>query len=209
MTLAMAIVADIVVAARARPLPGLHPDGVRGRQRRRARCSAACSPSTSWRWVFYVNLPIGAARAALICATLHAAGGEREPRADRLAGAALLAGALTCLLLVTTWGGREYAWDSAEIARPGRRGGRAARRLRRQERRAAEPILPLRLFREPVFAVVSRRAVPRPRCAFFAVIVFMPVFLQVATGATPTESGLLLLPLLLAATRRARRRRAA
>ena len=68
-----------------------------------------------------------------------------------------------------------------------------------QERRAPEPILPLRLFRDPVFTVASATLF-LAGCAFFAVIVFTPMFLQLATGATPTESGLLLLPLLLSAT---------
>ena len=68
-----------------------------------------------------------------------------------------------------------------------------------QERRAPEPILPLRLFRDPVFSVASATLF-LAGCAFFAVIVFTPTFLQLATGATPTESGLLLLPLLLSAT---------
>ena len=69
-----------------------------------------------------------------------------------------------------------------------------------QERRAAEPILPLRLFRQPVFVIVSA-ALFLTTLAFFAVIVYMPVYLQVATGASATGSGLLLLPLLLGATR--------
>ena len=68
-----------------------------------------------------------------------------------------------------------------------------------QERRAPEPILPLRLFRQPVFVVVSA-ALFLTTLAFFAVIVFMPVYLQVATGASATGSGLLLLPLLIGAT---------
>jgi MFS family permease len=68
-----------------------------------------------------------------------------------------------------------------------------------QERRAPEPILPPRLFRQPVFVIVSA-ALFLTTLAFFAVIVYMPVYLQVATGATATESGLLLLPLLLAGT---------
>src|SRR4051794_21758468 len=104
----------------------------------------------SWRWVFYVNLPIGAAALALIGGALHLPAEHRRARIDTL-GAALLACGLTCLLLVTSWGGREYAWDSPEIA------GLAAAALLllgafvSQERRAVEPILPLRLFRQAVF----------------------------------------------------------
>ena len=115
------------------------------------------------------------------------------------AGAALLAGGLSCLLLVTTWGGREYAWGSAEIAGLAVATVALLAAFVAQERRAAEPILPLRLFRMPVFVIVSA-ALFLTTLAFFAVVVFMPVYLQVVTGASATKSGLLLLPLLLAGT---------
>jgi EmrB/QacA subfamily drug resistance transporter len=152
----------------------------------------------SWRWVFYVNLPIGAIALAVITTSLHLPVTRTQARIDYL-GAALLAAGLTCVLLVTTWGGQQYAWDSGEIL------GLAAAAVVllgafvAQERRAAEPILPLRLFREPVFDIVSA-VLFLTTLSFFAVIVFMPVFLQVVTGASATESGMLLLPLLLAGT---------
>jgi EmrB/QacA subfamily drug resistance transporter len=152
----------------------------------------------SWRWVFYVNLPIGALALAVITTSLHLPVTRTQARIDYV-GAALLAAGLTCILLVTTWGGQQYAWDSAEIL------GLAAAAVVllvafvAQERRAAEPILPLRLFREPVFDIVSA-VLFLTTLAFFAAIVFMPIFLQVVTGASATESGLLLLPLLLAGT---------
>ncbi len=198
MTLAMAIVADIVsprergryqgyiqmvfvLASVAGPLLG-----------------GLFAEHLSWRWVFYVNLPIGAAALATITSTLDQPGERSRARID-YTGAALLAGALSSVLLVTTWGGREYAWGSAEVI--GLSGLAAALLIGfvAQERRAPEPLLPLRLFREPVFNVVSL-VLFLTTFAFFAAIVFMPVFLQVVTGASATSSGLLLLPLLLATT---------
>ncbi|HWM11063.1 MAG TPA: MDR family MFS transporter [Solirubrobacteraceae bacterium] len=152
----------------------------------------------SWRWVFYVNLPIGAAALALTATSLHLPA-RREPARVDYAGGALLAAALTCVLLFMTWGGREYAWGSTEIAGLAAAAVLLGAAFVARERRAPEPILPLRLLREPVFVVVSA-ALFLTMLAFFAVIVFMPIFLQVVEGASATESGLLLLPMLLGAT---------
>ncbi len=151
-----------------------------------------------WHWIFFVNLPIGAAALGLIVTSLHLPF-ERSPVRVDVAGAALLTGAITCVLLVTTWGGREYAWDSAEILGLGAGAVALLAGFVVQERRAAEPILPLRLFREPVFVVVSAVLI-LTTVAFFAAVVFMPLFLQAVTGADATGSGLLLLPLMLAGT---------
>src|SRR3954469_17313410 len=152
----------------------------------------------SWRWVFYVNVPIGVIALTVITTSLHLPVQRSKARIDAL-GAALLAGGLTCLLLVTTWGGQEYAWDSAEILTLAGAAVAPLAGFVAQERRGPEAIVPPRLFREPVFNVVAA-VLFLTTLSFFAAIVFMPVFLQSVTGASATSSGLLLLPLLVAAT---------
>src|SRR6202030_2530113 len=97
--------------------------------------------------------------------------------------------------LTANWGGSRYAWDSAQIL------GLIAVAVALfgafiwRERRAAEPVLPLRLFRDPVFVVVSA-GLFAATISLFAAIVFLPLFLQLVTGASATGSGLLTLPLL-------------
>ena len=142
----------------------------------------------SWRWVFYVNLPIGAAALTLIATSLHLPV-ERVPVKLDYLGAALLAGSLTCLLLATTRGTDALYGGFAVLL--------AA--FVAQERRAHEPVLPLRLFREPVFDIVSA-ALFLTTLSFMTVIVFLPLFLQSQAGVSATTSGVLLLPLLLAGT---------
>lgn len=150
----------------------------------------------SWRWVFYVNLPVGLAAFALVTAFLDVAAERRPARIDFL-GAALLAAAVSAILLLTTWAGDRYAWASAPIIGLGAGAVVLLAAFALRERLAAEPVLPLRLFRDPVFLVVSG-ALFITTLSLFAAIVFLPVFLQLVTGASATASGLLLLPLLIA-----------
>lgn len=149
----------------------------------------------SWRWVFYVNLPVGVAALVVTSVVLRLPVRRLEHRVDYL-GSALLVGAVTCLLLVSVWGGTEYAWGSSTIAALTAGGVLLVGGFVIQERRAAEPVLPLRLFRNPVFSVTSAAAVV-VGASMFGAIVYVPLYLQVVNGASPTTSGLQLTPLMM------------
>jgi EmrB/QacA subfamily drug resistance transporter len=147
----------------------------------------------SWRWVFYINLPIGAVALVVVTVVLPATSARRKHTIDYL-GATLLAGFATCVVLATSWGGTTYPWGSPEII-----GLFAAAVLLLAgwwlaERRAAEPVLPLRLFRNPVFRVSSAISLAAG-FAMFGSISYLPLFLQVVHGVTPTLSGVYLLPM--------------
>jgi EmrB/QacA subfamily drug resistance transporter len=148
----------------------------------------------SWRWAFYVNIPIGGLALALLAVYMPAGTQRREARIDYV-GAALLAAAVVVIMLIATWGGSQYGWSSAQIL--GLIAGAVAllAAFVAKERTAAEPVLPLRLFGDGVFTVVSAAAFVAT-LSLFAAIVFLPVFLQLVTGASATLSGLLTLPLL-------------
>jgi EmrB/QacA subfamily drug resistance transporter len=153
----------------------------------------------SWRWVFFVNLPIGLAALTGLSRTLPAPELEHPARSLDGIGAVLLAGATSALMLTCIWGGERYAWDSAPSL------GLAAATvvlggaLVARERRAADPIVPLHLLRAPVVAVASS-GLFLATAALFSITVFVPLFLQTATGASPTEAGLLLVPAMLGIT---------
>jgi MFS family permease len=148
----------------------------------------------SWRWVFYVNLPVGAVAVAIVLTRLHLHTPTIRHRIDYL-GAALLSGAVGSLILVTTWGGSEYAWGSPTIVGLGVVGVVLVAVFLWWETRAAEPILPLGLFRSGVFSVASAMGFTIGM-AMFGAIVFIPLYLQLVYGASPTSSGLRLLPLM-------------
>jgi EmrB/QacA subfamily drug resistance transporter len=149
----------------------------------------------SWRWVFLVNLPVGAAAFAVTGAVLDLPFRRRRRAIDWL-GAGLLVAAVSCILLVTMWGGSRYPWGSPVVAGLVAAGLVLLAAFLVQERRAAEPVLPPRLFRNPVFDVAAV-GLFLVGMAMFGVLVFLPVFLQIVTGVSATSSGLLLLPMML------------
>jgi EmrB/QacA subfamily drug resistance transporter len=148
----------------------------------------------SWRWVFYVNLPIGALAVVVVVTRLHLHTPTVRHRIDYL-GAGLLAGGVSALILLTTWGGNQYAWGSATIVGLGVVGVGLLVLFVWQETRAEEPILPLSLFRSSVFSVANSMGFTIGMTLFGA-IVFIPLYLQLVYGASATGSGLRLLPLM-------------
>ncbi|MFT9785766.1 MFS transporter [Streptomyces rhizosphaericola] len=149
----------------------------------------------SWRWCFYVNVPFGLVTFAVIAAVLKLPKPAVRPRLDVL-GAVLLAAASTCLVLVTSWGGTEYAWGSRTIL--GLTAGAVVTTLLfvAVEHRAAEPIIPLRLFRDSIFNVTGLIGAVIG-IALFGAASYLPTYLQMVDGASATESGLLMLPMML------------
>jgi EmrB/QacA subfamily drug resistance transporter len=150
--------------------------------------------SLSWRWVFYVNMPVGALAVAIVALRLRLHTPPMRHRVDYL-GAALLTGGVGSLVLLTTWGGNQYAWDSATIVGLAIAGVVLLALFVWQESRAAEPLLPLTLFRSRVFDVANAMGFTIGM-AMFGAIVFIPLYLQLVYGASPTSSGLRLLPLM-------------
>ena len=148
----------------------------------------------SWRWVFYVNLPIGAIAVLIIIFRLHLHVPHQRHAVDYL-GAALLTAGVCCLILVTTWGGNEYPWGSSTIVGLAIAGVVLLLSFVFQERRAPEPIIPLTLFRMSVFSVASSLGF-LIGLAMFGAIIFIPLFLQLVYSVSPTSSGLRMLPLM-------------
>ncbi len=147
----------------------------------------------SWRWVFYINLPIGAVALVVITVVLPAASARRKHSIDYL-GAALIAGFATCVVLATSWGGTTYPWGSPVVIGLFAVSVALVAGWWLSARRAAEPVLPLRLFRNPVFSISAAIALAAG-FAMFGSISYLPLFLQVVHGVSATLSGVYLLPM--------------
>ncbi|CAL9604389.1 MFS transporter [Streptomyces sp. enrichment culture] len=147
----------------------------------------------SWRWCFYINVPFGLLTLAVIAVVLKLPKPAARPRFDVL-GTLLLAAASTCLVLLTSWGGTEHAWDSTVILGLGAGALAATALFLLAEHRAAEPLIPLRLFRDSVFAVTGLAGLV-VGIALFGAASYLPTFLQMVDGVSATESGLLMLPM--------------
>ncbi|HEU0053015.1 MAG TPA: MDR family MFS transporter, partial [Longimicrobium sp.] len=148
----------------------------------------------TWRWIFYINLPLGVAAMVVLGATLPANPERKKHRID-YAGAGALAASLASLILLTDLGGTTYPWGSPQIVGLALVSAVCLALFIRIENRAAEPVLPLRLFRNRIFTVSSAVGVV-VGFAMFGSITFLPLFLQTVKGASPTGSGLQLLPVM-------------
>jgi EmrB/QacA subfamily drug resistance transporter len=148
----------------------------------------------SWRWAFYVNLPIGVIAFALVMIRLHLPKKRTEHRIDWW-GSALLAIAITGLVLLTTWGGTQYAWGSWQIIGLAIVALLAIAAFAYVEPRVAEPVLSLGLFKNRNFTLVSLMGF-LVGFAMFGVLSFLPLYQQTVQGASATNSGLLLLPMM-------------
>ncbi|MFD8010206.1 MFS transporter [Streptomyces sp. NPDC058955] len=148
----------------------------------------------SWRWCFYFNVPFGLVTLAVVAAVLELPKPKARGRFDVL-GTLLLAAASTCLVLLTSWGGTEYEWDDRVILGLGCGAAGTVLLFLVVEHRAPEPLIPLRLFRDPVFTVTALVGAV-VGIALFGAASYLPSFLQMVEGASATESGLLMLPLM-------------
>lgn len=149
----------------------------------------------SWHWIFFVNVPLGLLALYAISTKLHLSVRHSPHRIDYL-GASLLSVSAVSLLLVSVWGGVEYAWNSAQIIGLAAMAGIFGGLFILRERVAAEPIIPLRLFKNTIF-VNSVLLSILSGIAMFASILYIPQYQQVVRGNSPTESGLLMLPLVI------------
>jgi EmrB/QacA subfamily drug resistance transporter len=151
--------------------------------------------NVSWRWIFYVNLPIGAIALAVLSSTLPRGTRRGNPVVD-YRGATLLAGALAAIVLVASLGGTTWTWGSAQTVLVAGAGVVLLAAFAAAERRAVDPVLPPRLVRERVFAVASVESLI-VGFALFGAVTFLPLYFQTVYLATPTGAGLRLLPIIV------------
>jgi EmrB/QacA subfamily drug resistance transporter len=193
-TLAQTTIGDIVTPRERGRYQGLFASVFAG-------CSVAgpllggfITDALSWRWIFYVNLPVGAVALTMIAAGLPANRRAITHRID-YAGALLLIAATSCVLLVLSWGGSLYPWSSTPMLVLVSAAVLLCTALALAEAWALEPVLPLHLFANRVFvlgvAVISFSAM-----ALFAAVVFLPLFFQLVIGTSPTRAGLMISPMM-------------
>jgi len=154
--------------------------------------------SFSWRWIFYINIPLGGAALIYLLAVLHVPTHKVKHKVDYVGGT-LLAVAATALILLATWGGTQYAWGSTQIIGLAVLTVAALAGFVLVETRAAEPMLPLHVFRNRNFSLAMVMTF-FTGLAMFGAMTFLPLFQQTVQGESPTVSGLMLTPMMLGVT---------
>jgi len=149
----------------------------------------------SWRWVFYINVPLGILALVVTSSVLPPSVRRSRVHID-VVGATVLTAAITAIVLGTTWGGTQYAWGSPIIVGLLVAAAILVPAFVVVEQRATEPLLPLRLFRFRTFTLASGIGLLLG-VAMYGAISFLPLFLQTVNGASATDSGLLIIPLML------------
>ncbi|MEV6613276.1 MDR family MFS transporter [Streptomyces sp. NPDC051051] len=150
--------------------------------------------TVGWRWTFLVNLPVGVLALVLIARLVRVAGPRRQAHID-YAGAALLVVCIVSFVLVVTWGGVKHAWGSPTILALAALCAAALAGFVHAQSRAAQPVLPPRLFRSLNFSLMSVLSFTNGFVMFGAVL-YLPLYQQAVHGVSATGSGLLLLPML-------------
>jgi EmrB/QacA subfamily drug resistance transporter len=155
--------------------------------------------TTNWRWTFLINIPVGILSFALIARFMPVIVSHKDKIIDYL-GAALLSVALACLVLATSLGGTDgWAWDSAQIIGLFIGSAITTALFVMVERRAKDPILPLRFFQNSIFTIISILFLLFGM-GFFGAIIYIPTFAQQVLGFSATNSGIILLPMILGLT---------
>jgi EmrB/QacA subfamily drug resistance transporter len=152
--------------------------------------------AVSWRWIFYVNLPLGAIALLVVLRTMPRAHVVHQHKIDYLGGAVLSVG-VTALLMASVWGGVSHPWGSVQVVGAASLGVALLVLFVWIERRAPEPLLPLSLFRSSIFAVSSASAVVIG-AVLFTVLIYVPVYVAGVLDGSATDAGVVLIPLSLA-----------
>jgi EmrB/QacA subfamily drug resistance transporter len=152
----------------------------------------------SWRWIFYINMPIGGAALIYLWLTLHLPKKRVEHKIDYL-GATVIAIFSTAIVLLTSWGGSQYGWGSWEIIMLACISAASLAAFFIVESRAAEPMLPLHVFKNRNFSVASSMSFLLGT-AMLGTLTFLPLYQQTVQHDSPTSSGLALIPLMLGST---------
>jgi EmrB/QacA subfamily drug resistance transporter len=150
----------------------------------------------SWRWIFWINLPLGGIALAVVLRNMRVVSERREHSID-WAGAVLLSTGVTALLLALAWGGTTFPWNSPEVVLTAGAGLLLLAAFVAVERRAAEPLLPFGIFRDRVIGVATAGSLVIG-AMLFGITIFVPLYIQSVLGASATTSGVILMPMTLA-----------